>query len=98
MALPERVYVIVVIPPGGRDADRIALLARSRPTRTAITPVFSSMRLATTFLDRAQALGHTVALDYIFPAAGARFGADFPEYEPALDISPEAYFPNSPRA
>jgi len=42
--------------------------------------------------DRAQAAGHVVPLDYIFPAAGARLAADLPEYVPILDIGPEAFF------
>jgi hypothetical protein len=96
MALPDRVFVIVVVPQGGRQEDRMPLLSRPRRAGAAITPVFSSMRLATTFLDRAQALGHAVALDYIFPAAGGRLADDFPEYEAVIDVSPEAYFPNSP--
>ena len=92
MSLPERVFVIVLLPPGGRDPDRLTLLDRAAPTGKRITPVFSSMLLATTFLDRAQALGAVVPLDYIFPASGARFPEDLPEYIPMLDISPENFF------
>jgi hypothetical protein len=92
VVLPERVFVIVLLPETGRDPDRISLLHRAAPDGRAVTPVFSSMLLATTFLDRAQKLGHSVPLDYIFPASGTRFSEDIPEYAPLLDISPEAFF------
>jgi hypothetical protein len=92
VALPERVFVIVLLPETGRDPDRISLLHRERPDGRLVTPVFSTMLLATTFLDLAQKLGHSVPLDYIFPASGPRFSEDLPEYVPVLDISPEAFF------
>ncbi len=92
MSLPDRVFVIVLLPETGRDPDRMTLLSRTRTTGERLTPVFSSMRLATTFLDQAQALGASVPLDYIFPAAGARLAEDLPEYVPILDIGPEAFF------
>jgi hypothetical protein len=92
MALPERVYIIVLLAEGGRDPDRMTLLHRSVEGGQRITPVFSSMLHATTFLDQAQKLGQTVPLDYIFPAAGHRFSEDLPEYTPMLDVSPEAFF------
>ena len=90
--MPERVFLIVLLPETGRDPDRLVLLSRGAPNGRLVTPVFSTMLLATTFLDRAQKLGHTVALDYIFPASGGRFSDDLPEYDPLLDISPEAFF------
>ena len=92
MSLPKRVFVIVLLPPGGRDPDRLILLHKVGASGKRITPVFSSMLLATTFLDRAQALGSVVPLDYIFPVSGERFAEDLPEYVPMLDISPENYF------
>ena len=70
----------------------MTLLSRTRASGELVTPVFSSMLLATTFLDRAQALGASVPLDYVFPAAGARLAADLPEYVPILDIAPDAFF------
>jgi hypothetical protein len=91
VALPDRVFVIVLLPETGRDPDRVSLLERAATGRR-ITPVFSSMLLATTFLDRAQKLGQPIPLDYIFPASGSRFSEDLPEYVPVLDISPEAFF------
>jgi hypothetical protein len=94
MELPERIFVIVIYADGNRDPDRMPLLHREAAPGNRITPVFSSMLLATTFLDRAQKLGHSIPLDYIFPAAGGRFGEDLPEYTPILDISPEAFFQN----
>lgn len=90
--LPERVFIIVLLPETGRDPDQISLLHRAAADGRLLTPVFSSMLLATTFLDLAQKLGHSVPLDYIFPASGRRFSEDLPEYVPVLDISPEAFF------
>ena len=92
VALPERVFVIVLLPETGRDPDRLSLLQRPAGGGRRITPVFSTMLLATTFLDRAQKLGPAIPLDYIFPASGSRFSEDLPEYVPVLDISPEAFF------
>lgn len=92
MTLPERVFVIVLLPESGRDPDRVTLLQRTRAGGERLTPVFRSMLLATTFLDRAQALGQKIPLDYIFPASGDRFAEDLPDYIPVLDISPENFF------
>ncbi|MDQ6708918.1 MAG: hypothetical protein M3Z11_00025 [Candidatus Dormibacteraeota bacterium] len=92
MSLPARIFVIVLLPETGRDPDRVILLHRTRVGGGRLTPVFSSMLLATTFLDRAQALGQKVPLDYIFPASGDRFAEDLPDYVPLLDISPENFF------
>jgi len=92
VALPERVFVIVLLPESGRDPDRLSLLQRAGAGGPAITPVFSSMLLATTFLDRAQKLGPAIPLDYIFPASGSHFSEDLPGYVPVLDISPESFF------
>ena len=60
------------------------------PTR--LTPAFSSMHVATTFLARAQELGYYVKLDYIFPADTRRLAEDFPAHEFRLDPSPEVFF------
>ena len=90
--MPERVFVIVLLPEGGRDPDRLSLLQRADAGGRRITPVFSTMLLATTFLDQAQKLGQAVSLDYIFPASGSRFSEDLPEYVPVLDVSPEGFF------
>ena len=84
--------MIVLLPESGRDPDRVVLLDRPTAGRERVTPVFSTLLLATTFLDRAQASGHMVPLDYIFPASGERFSQDFPELVPMLDISPEGFF------
>ncbi|HEY8736494.1 MAG TPA: hypothetical protein VIO62_05570 [Candidatus Dormibacteraeota bacterium] len=92
MSLPDRVFLIVLLPDSGRDPDRMTLLSRTRAGGERVTPVFSTMLLATTFLDRAQALGASVPLDYIFPAAASRLADDLPEYVPILDIGPEAFF------
>ncbi len=92
MSLPERIFVIVLLPETGRDPDRVTLLHRTRAGGDRLTPVFRSMLLATTFLDRAQALGQKVPLDYIFPVSGVRFAEDLPDYVPLLDISPENFF------
>lgn len=95
--MPERVFVIVVETDGGRDPDRMPLLSRN--TRDGrLSPAFSSLLLATTFLAQAQQLGHYVKLDYIFPADGRRLADDFPDHEFALDLSPEAFFPGDPQA
>src|SRR5438477_611160 len=48
------------------------LLSRSDASGKKLTPAFSSMLLATTFLNQAQELGYYVKLDYIFPADGRR--------------------------
>ncbi|MDQ6885563.1 MAG: hypothetical protein M3077_15210 [Candidatus Dormibacteraeota bacterium] len=92
MNLPARVFVIVLLPESGRDPDSVTLLHRTRAGGERLTPVFSSMLLATTFLDRAQALDQKIPLDYIFPASGDRFAEDLPDYVPVLDISPESFF------
>ena len=95
MALPERVFVIVVESQGERDPEHMPLLGRT-DHGGRLTPVFSSMLLATTFLARAQAAGHVVKLDYIFPADGRRLSEDFPGHEFRLDPSPEAFFGERP--
>jgi len=87
MALPDRVFVIVVESQGERDPERMPLLGRP-DDGGRLTPVFSSMVLATTFLSRAQQAGHFVKLDYIFPADGRRLSEDFPGHEFRLDPSP----------
>ena len=92
MALPERIFVVVVESEGDRDPERMPLLSRTDAGGARHTPAFSSMLLATTFLSRAQALGHYVKLDYIFPADGRRVAADFPGHAIHLDPSPEAFF------
>ena len=89
---PERVFVIVVESEGGRDPERMPLLSQADVAGTRRAPVFSSMVLATTFLNQAQELGHFVKLDYIFPADGRRLAQDFPEYEVRLDPSPKSFF------
>jgi hypothetical protein len=96
MPLPERVFVIVVDTEGDRDPEAMPVLSRAAAGGARLAPVFSSMLLATTFLARAQELGHYVKLDYIFPADGRRMADDFPGHEFRLDISPEAYFGEAP--
>ena len=83
--------MIVVESEGGHDPDRMPLLSRSKGA-VRLTPAFSSMALATTFLAQAQELGYYVKLDYIFPADGRRLDADFPGHEFVLDVSPSAFF------
>ncbi|HET9848829.1 MAG TPA: hypothetical protein VFR68_09780 [Candidatus Dormibacteraeota bacterium] len=91
MAVPDRVFLIVVETEGERDPDQMNILNQLRgSTRSA--PVFSSMQLATTFLARAQELGYFVKLDYVFPADPRRLREDFPDHEFRLDPSPEAFF------
>jgi hypothetical protein len=92
MALPERVFVIVVELESGRDPEGMPVLSRPTERGARLAPAFSSMLLATTFLARAQQLGHYVRLDYIFPADGRRLSEDFPGHEFRLDPSPEAFF------
>jgi len=92
VTLPERIFVIVVESVGDRDAEQMPLLSRTDAGGTRHAPAFSSMLLATTFLARAQELGHYVKLDYIFPADGRRVAEDFPEHTIQLDPSPEAFF------
>lgn len=92
MVLPERVFVIVVELEAGRDPEQMPLLSRTSGSGSRLAPAFSSMLLATTFLARAQELGHHVRLDYIFPADGRRLPDDFPGHEFRLDPSPEAFF------
>jgi hypothetical protein len=96
LTLPERVFVIVVEQPGGRETEGMPLLSQTDPAGTRRAPVFSSMLLATTFLSQAQQLGYFVKLDYIFPADGERLAVDFPEYQVQLDPSPQAFFGNAP--
>jgi hypothetical protein len=92
MALPERVFVVVLHSETGREAEQMPLLSRSSAGGMPVAPAFSSMLLATTFLARAQELGHVVRLEYIFPADSVRLSADFPGLEFRLDPSPEAFF------
>jgi hypothetical protein len=92
MPFPERVFLIVVETEGGRDPDRMPLLIRNDGDRS-VSPVFSSMQHATTFLARAQELGHHVKLDYIFPADADRLTDDFPGQSFRLDPSPDSFFP-----
>jgi hypothetical protein len=96
LTVPERVFLIVVEQPGGRDPERMPLLSQADAAGTRRAPVFSSMLLATTFLSQAQQLGYFVKLDYIFPADGGRLAADFPEYQIQLDPSPQAFFRDAP--
>jgi len=96
VTLPERVFVIVVESEGGRDPERMLLLSQADAAGSRRAPVFSSMLLATTFLNQAQQLWHFVKLDYIFPANGGRLGEDFPEYRVQLDPSPQAFFRDTP--
>jgi len=91
LTLPERVFLIVVEQAGDRDPERMSLLNRV-DGEVRLTPVFSSMLLATAFLNQAQQLGHFVKLDYIFPADGHRLADDFPEFKIQLDPSPQAFF------
>jgi hypothetical protein len=88
--------VIVVESEGGRDPERMPLLSQTGPSGTRHAPVFSSMQLATTFLNQAQQLGYFVKLDYIFPANGTRLAQDFPEYQVQLDPSPQAFLKDAP--
>ena len=90
--------MIVVESEGGRDPERMPLLSRQDQSGTRRAPAFSSMLLATTFLNQAQQLGYFVKLDYIFPADGARLTQDFPEYQVQLDPSPQAFFRDDPAA
>ena len=90
--MPERVFVVVVESEAARDPDGMPVLSRNTQGGARLAPIFSSMLLATTFLSRAQALGHYVKLDYIFPADGRRVAADFPGHAIHLDPSPEAFF------
>jgi hypothetical protein len=94
--LPERVFIIVVESEGGRDPERMPILSQTGPGGARRTAAFSSMLLATAFLNRAQELGHYVKLDYIFPADARRLPQDFPEYEVSLDPSPQAFFGGEP--
>jgi hypothetical protein len=94
---PERVFVVVIAAGGERDPESMPLLTRP-DGGGRVAAVFSSMLLATTFLARAQELGHVVALDYIFPADGRRLADDFPGLEFRLDPSPEVFFGESPPA
>jgi hypothetical protein len=96
VALPDRIFVIVIQAQEGRDPDRMRLLNRSETDGIRITPVFRSMRGATTFLSQGQELGYTVDLDYIFPVDGGRFADDFPEYRAELDPSPASFFVDAP--
>jgi len=98
VARPDRVFVIVVETEGARDPERMPLLSYAGPGGARRTAAFSSMLLATTFLNQAQQLGHFVKLDYIFPADRRRLAADFPEYEVRLDPSPQAFFGGDPAA
>src|SRR5260370_27254010 len=89
---PERVFVIVVESEGGRDPERMPLLTQTGTGGARRTAAFSSMLLATTFLNQAQQLGHFVKLDFIFPANGRLQAQAFPGYGVRPDPSPPAFF------
>jgi len=95
--MPNPGFLIVVEQPGDRDPDRMPLLNRIAGS-VRVAPVFTSMQLATTFLNQAQQLGYYVKLDYIFPADGRRLAEDFPDYGFRLDPSPQAFFGSDPAA
>lgn len=88
--------MIALVPEGGRHPDRMALFTVPGPDGSRRTPVFSSMARAVLFLTRGQELGHYVPLEYIFPAAGTRFSADFPEYTAQLDPVADDFFTDGP--
>jgi hypothetical protein len=96
LALPDRVFVIVIESEAGRDPERMPLLSQVDADATRHAPAFSSMLLATTFLSQAQQLGYDVKLDYVFPADGRRLADDFPEYRFQLDPSPQGFFGDPP--
>jgi hypothetical protein len=96
LALPERVFVIVIESEAGRDPQRMPLLSQIDEDGARQAPAFSSMLLATTFLSQAQHLDYYVKLDYVFPADGRRLAEDFPEYRFRLDPSPQAFFGADP--
>ena len=88
--------MIALVPEGGRHPDRMALFNTRDADGLKRTPVFSSMAKAVAFLSRGQDLGHPVPLEYIFPAAGSRFAADFPDSAPILDPPAEEFFADTP--
>jgi hypothetical protein len=96
LALPDRVFVIVIESEGGRDPEQMPLLSQIDSGGARHAPAFSSMLLATSFLSQAQELGYYVKLDYVFPADGRRLADDFPEYRFRLDPSPQGFFGDPP--
>jgi hypothetical protein len=57
------------------------------PDGDRLTPVFHSMAAAAAFLEQAQALGHRVSLDYVFPLTADRFAQELADYTPVFEPS-----------
>jgi hypothetical protein len=90
--LPERVFVLARMPTAGAGEDPMRLFGVPGPENRLITPVFSSIVKAATFLEAVQAMGRTVGFDYVFPASAAQFEADFSAYVALLDPGAEEFF------
>jgi hypothetical protein len=60
------------------------------------TPVFRSMAAAAAFLEQAQALGHRIPLDYVFPLTADRFHQELGDYTPVLEPPAAQFLPAAP--
>jgi hypothetical protein len=92
MDLPDRVFVLARVPPSGPSEDPMRLYTVPGPDQRPVTPVFTSMIKAASFLEGAQAVGVKVPFDYVFPTEGAQFAVEFAAFTPILDPSAEDFF------
>jgi hypothetical protein len=92
MDLPQRLYVLARVPAGG--PSELEMNVYSVPGRDGrpVTPAFSRMTKVAEFLQGAQDLGRSVPLDYVFPADGPRFQAEFPAFTIVLDPAAADFF------
>lgn len=96
MDLPERVFVLARIPARGPGDDPMRLYTLVGHDQQVVTPVFSSIARAATFLEGAQAAGKTLGFDYVFPATAGQFGSEFAGYHPVLDPEAGDFFEPTP--
>jgi hypothetical protein len=98
--LPQRLYILARVPSGGPREDQMALYSVPGPDGRPITPAFSRITKVAEFLQGAQDLGRSVPLDYVFPADGPGFQAEFPGYTIVVDPAAAEFFgggaPGSP--
>jgi hypothetical protein len=92
----ERIFVLARVPPGGPTSQSMLLFFVEGPNGGRLTPVFHSMAAAAAFLEQAQALGHRVPLDYVFPLTADRFGEELAGYTPVLEPTAADFLPILP--
>ncbi len=92
MSPPDRLFLLAQVPPGGPAEEPTVLFSIPAPDGRNLTPVFSSMAKAASFLQNAQELRIQVSLDYVFPIDRRQFADEFPDHVPMLDPAADAFF------